>query len=65
MAEAIKIKEVKVGNASGSQIIILPKTWTDDVRLKPGDRLDVLRDAEDNLIIRPPRRAKNAEEPKP
>ena len=53
----IKIKTYKLGarGAMGS-IISLPPVWIRDLGLKPGEYLDVYRDARDWLIIKPPKR---------
>jgi len=34
-------------------VIGLPKVWTDDTGLKPGDKIDIYRDSEDRLILVP------------
>lgn len=48
---AVKIKEYRIRRADRGQTITLPAVWTDDLRLAPGDRVEVFRDADDRLIL--------------
>ena len=48
---AVKIKEYRIRRADRGQTITLPAVWTDDLRLAPGDRVEVFRDTEDRLIL--------------
>lgn len=48
---AVKIKEYRIRRADRGQTITLPAVWTDDLRLSPGDRVQVFRDTEDRLIL--------------
>lgn len=47
----IKIKSYRIHQSGRGVVLTLPKIWTDDLGLKPGDRLDVYRDTADRLII--------------
>lgn len=48
----VKIKVYKVKRAGIRGLnVTLPQVWCDDIGLVQGDRLDVLRDNENRLII--------------
>ncbi len=54
----IKVKTYSIRKAGlRGMMLHLPASWTNDIGLKPGDRLDVYRDTEDRLIIVPTKRA--------
>ncbi len=49
----IKIKSYKIQKQGHAGVALtLPKVWIDDMKLKPGDAIDVFRDEVDNLILR-------------
>lgn len=52
MENAIKIKSYKVRrDGLRGMVISLPKVWAEDQQLKAGDRIDIYRNTEDQLII--------------
>ncbi len=61
IGEKIKSYKVRKGGLRG-MTINLPAVYTDDLNLRPGDRLDIYREG-DRLIITPRREAENEAEP--
>jgi len=48
----VKVQSYKVQKKGmRGHVITLPTSWTDDLRLRPGDRVDIYRDEEDRLIL--------------
>ncbi len=48
----VKVKSYRIGRRGLRGLVItVPRVWTEDVGIKPGDRLDVYRDTSDRLII--------------
>ena len=49
----IKIKSYRVQQqGTRGRAISLPKVWIDDLKLKPGDRIDFYRDEKNQLILK-------------
>lgn len=47
----VKVKSYRIRQSGRGLILTLPQVWTDDLDLKPGDKLDVYRDSSDRLVI--------------
>ncbi len=47
----IKTYRIRLHGLRGTSIG-LPKVWLDDLKLKPGDKIDFYRDEEDQLILK-------------
>jgi len=48
---AVKIKEYKVRRCDRGQTIALPAIWSDDVGIKPGDKIEMYRNEQNHLIL--------------
>ena len=49
----IKIKSYRIQEQGlRGKAIALPRVWLDDLKLKPGDKIDFYRDEEDQLILK-------------
>ena len=48
----VKIKTLIVPKSGAYPLTMnIPKLWTGDLKLKPGDKIDVYRDEQDRLIL--------------
>lgn len=51
----VKIKSYRLRHSGRRGVLLsLPLAWSDDLGLKPGDKLDVYRDEPGRLLILPP-----------
>lgn len=49
----IKVKTYKLRKSGKRGVVLsLPKTWLDDLNLKPADEINIFRDDMDNLILK-------------
>lgn len=52
-SSGVKIRSYKVRKSGRGMVITLPVEWTGDLKLQPGDTLDLFRDTENRLILAP------------
>jgi hypothetical protein len=51
----VKVKSYRIRkNGTRGVVISLPKVWTDDLALSPGEKLDLYQDEHGRLLIVPP-----------
>ena len=58
----VKLRRTRLYKNGGSLFVLVPAPWANEMGLGEGGEVDLFRDMEDNLIVKPTRKTTDEEE---